>query len=85
MIDRYARGGDFYYTPLPKTLQKLAERDDRIECIEKVDDSHCDTLRYYVCLKPGYRWQGYYTSGKNFATVSDVMGFLYAIEPGETQ
>ena len=77
---------DFYMTPLPKTLQRLQARDDRIEVIEKVDDSHDDERRYYVGLADGYRWVGYMSRGKNFDNVREVLDLVrHGIERGETQ
>lgn len=80
------RDFNFYNTPLPKTLTRLAARDDRIDVIEKVDDSHDDERRYYVGLADGYRWSGYYSTGRNFNNVKDVVEAVrYMIEEGETR
>lgn len=73
-------------TALPKTLAKLVAKDPRISDACVLDGGFDESeYNYGIYLMPGYRWQGYYTTGKHFRTVREAVEFAsYAIEEGET-
>ena len=71
---------------LPKTLVELARRDKRIETIELCTDDYDEEKRYYVILKPGFRFAGYYSTYKSYCSVNELREHVrYGIEEGEAQ